>query len=125
VVDYLAADLHESNYEHGCPVATVALDAASSSEPVCLACNEMFDEWLGHIRRGLENAGWPPSEARNQALDVLSAIEGVLLVARVRRDTEPLQAVGSRLRLALSAPPPVGAVRASSGKPRGRSGKKD
>ena len=105
VVDYLAADLRESNYEHGCPVGTVALDTASSSEPVRLACNEMFDQWLDHIQRGLENAGWPPGEARDQALYVLSAIEGALLVARVRRDTGPLQAVGNRLRQTLSAPP--------------------
>ena len=121
VVDYLAADLRESDYEHGCPVGTVALDAASSSEPVRLACNEIFDQWLDHIQRGLENAGWTPGEARDQALDVLSAIEGALLVARVRRDTAPLQAVGRRLRKTLSAPTRADGRAPSRGERAGRS----
>jgi TetR/AcrR family transcriptional regulator, lmrAB and yxaGH operons repressor len=102
VIDYLAADLRNSNYEHGCPVGTVALDTASASEPVRLACNEMFDQWLDHIERGLGRAGWPRREAAEEALLVLSAIEGALLLARARRDTAPLHAVGTGLRETLS-----------------------
>lgn len=98
VVDYLAADLHDSDYEHGCPVGTVALDTASASEPVRLACDEIFDQWLGYIERGLERAGWSRPDAAEQALLVLSAIEGALLLARARRDIAPLRAVGRRLR---------------------------
>jgi AcrR family transcriptional regulator len=106
VVAFLAEDLRSSDFERGCPVGTVALDAASSSPSVRLACSDIFDQWLGHIQRKLQETGWTKRQAADEAMLVIAAIEGALLLARARRDTEPLDAVAKRLRSSLASPPP-------------------
>lgn len=105
VVDYLASDLRDSEYEHGCPVGTVALDVASTSEPIRLACRTIFDDWTAKIASRLQRAGWGKKAARDEALVIVALIEGALLLARARRDTEPLKAVASHVRATLIKPP--------------------
>ena len=101
VLDYLAADLRQSDYSHGCPVGTVALETASTSEPIRLACRAVFDGWTATIERALRAEGWPKRAARDQALVIVALIEGALLLARAMRDTEPLSAVATHVRAML------------------------
>lgn len=105
VLDYLVGDLRDSDYEHGCPVGTVALDTASTSEPIRLACRTIFDDWAAKVSARLEGAGWDKKAADNQALVVVALIEGALLLARARRDTDPLEAVARHVRATLTKPP--------------------
>lgn len=104
VADFLAADLRESGFDHGCPVGTVAMDSAPTSEPVRIACAAIFAEWLELIGGRMEAAGTSPELAHQQALLAVSAIEGALLLARARRDTAALEAVGHSLRALLADP---------------------
>jgi TetR/AcrR family transcriptional regulator, lmrAB and yxaGH operons repressor len=104
VLDYLARDLRESDYAHGCPVGTVALDVASTSEPIRLACRTVFDDWTATIERRLRAAGWRKKAASDEALVIIALIEGALLLARARRDTEPLTAVARHVRGTLAGP---------------------
>lgn len=104
VVDFLAADLERSEYTRGCPVAAVTLDSAISSEPVRAACAGIFGRWQDLIEDRLRRAGWRGQAATDEAILVLSAIEGGLALARARRDPEPLRAVARRLRNGLRKP---------------------
>ena len=104
VVDYLAHDLRESDYAHGCPVGTVALEAASASEPMRLACRAVFDDWVDTIAHKLRASGWSKKPAHDQALVVVALIEGALLLARAQRDTAPLAAIAAHVRGTLTAP---------------------
>jgi TetR/AcrR family transcriptional repressor of lmrAB and yxaGH operons len=97
LVDSLGAGLERSGYADGCPVATVALETATSSEPVRAAAAGAFDAWLRAIEQRLLAAGLPPALARRRALLVLSALEGALVLARARRDLAPLRAVREEL----------------------------
>ena len=106
VVDFLATDLRHSDYEHGCPVGSVALDVASTSEPIRVACRKVFDDWTARIARRLRTAGWGKKAAVEEALVIVSMIEGALLLARARRDIEPLNAVASHVRATLINAPP-------------------
>jgi len=105
VLDYVAGDLRDSDYEHGCPVGTVALDTASTSEAIRLACRTIFDDWAAKVSVRLRAAGWGKKAADDEALVVVALIEGALLLARARRDTDPLEAMARHVRTTLTKPP--------------------
>lgn len=98
VVELLGAGLAASDFRDGCPVTTVALDAAAESEPIRVACADAYDSWQRAIadRVGDEDA----------ATAVLAAIEGALVLARTRRSLAPLHAVAARLGALLERPAP-------------------
>jgi len=102
----LARALVESDYEIGCPVATVALEASASSEPVRQACADHFATWRRVLGERLRGAGLPAAQAERHATFVLAAVEGALLLARVERDVTPLRVVGKTLRAMVEAPGP-------------------
>jgi TetR/AcrR family transcriptional repressor of lmrAB and yxaGH operons len=105
VVEFLAADLERSGYARGCPVAAVTLDSAVTSGPLREACRRAFDDWQALLEARLRRAGWKRRAAREEAILILSAVEGGLTLARAHRDPEPLRAVARRLRDELSRPP--------------------
>ena len=94
--------LAESDYTNGCPLATVALEAAATSEPVRETCARHYAGWEELISERIASAGVSPDEAERFATFVLSAIEGALLLARVYRSTEPLDRAGEMLRNMLA-----------------------
>jgi len=101
VLDALAAGLQASGFRDGCPIATVALEAASESEPLRASAAAVFDAWLAVITERLRSAGLSAPAAERRALLVLAAIEGALILARARHDVGPLHAVREEL-LALA-----------------------
>jgi TetR/AcrR family transcriptional repressor of lmrAB and yxaGH operons len=94
----LAAALVESDFAIGCPVATVALEAAATSEPVRQTCAEHYATWRRVVAERLRTSGIPVARAEKLATFVLAAVEGALLLARVERDVTPLRTVGRMLR---------------------------
>ncbi|MCR6484204.1 TetR/AcrR family transcriptional regulator [Amycolatopsis sp. OK19-0408] len=100
-VDALAAFLTESDFQRGCPLATVALDAAAASEPIREACVDGYSSWHEILRAHLAGQGLPAGRADELATVVLATIEGGLLLARTRRDAAPLRAVAAHLRTTL------------------------
>lgn len=87
----LSADaLRESGWGDGCPIATVALEAASTSEPLRHACAEVFASWEASVARRLAEAGLPEARAADLATYVLSAFEGALVLSRAAHDVRPL-----------------------------------
>jgi len=102
VIDALAAGLERSNFEHGCPLATVALERATQSEAVRYAAVTGFDSWLEQIEQRLLGAGMTDAAAAKKALVLLSAIEGALILARAHRDVAPLAAVRAELHSILT-----------------------
>jgi TetR/AcrR family transcriptional repressor of lmrAB and yxaGH operons len=100
VITLLGAVLEESDFRDGCPVATVALDAAAQSEAIREACVAVYASWESLIAEHLRAAGI--AGADRMAVVVLATIEGALLLARTRRDLAPLHAVEAQLRLLLT-----------------------
>ena len=50
---FQARQLVESDFELGCPVATVTLEMASRSEAIREACNDAFGSWIDAKRRAI------------------------------------------------------------------------
>lgn len=94
----LSEELLSSDFEKGCPLATVTLEAASGSEPIRKTCEEQFRGWHELIEVGLVARGMPREAADSCALTALSALEGAMLLARAYKSTEPLEKVGKQLR---------------------------
>jgi TetR/AcrR family transcriptional repressor of lmrAB and yxaGH operons len=101
VVDALANFLTESDFQRGCPLATVALDAAAESEPIREACADGYAAWHDILTGYLSTQGLPQDRADELGTIVLAAVEGGLLLARTRRDVAPLRAVAAHLHTTL------------------------
>lgn len=96
-----AAVLRETDYADACPVATVALEVASTSEPLRLATAEVFEGWISGAAERFAAAGVPRGEARRLAISVISALEGAFILARALRSTEPVEVAGAAAAAAV------------------------
>ncbi|WP_433727356.1 TetR/AcrR family transcriptional regulator [Nocardia sp. CA-129566] len=98
VFDALTALLVDSDFERGCPIATIALDAGRESEPIRQACVTGFESWRVSIEKFLRDKGIDRPRAAELSTVALAMIEGALLLAKTQRDTAPLRAVAAHLR---------------------------
>jgi len=103
VVAWMAAELERSEFRYGCPIATVALEAASESAPIREACDVAYRSWLAAIAAGVRAAGRGSAAANADALLVLAALEGALILSRTGRDVRPLRLLGRRMPMLLGA----------------------
>jgi TetR/AcrR family transcriptional repressor of lmrAB and yxaGH operons len=87
----LGASLETSDFSRGCPVATVALETATTSESLRRTAERQFAAWEDSIARGLAGGAHPRQRDRELAGEILILIEGALIMARVRRTTAPLR----------------------------------
>jgi len=94
VFDGAAAVLEGTDYVDACPVATVALEVASTSEPLRIACDGVFADWLDTFAGRLADAGARPADARAAAIAVVALLEGAFLLSRTARATEAMRATG-------------------------------
>ena len=100
VLAVLGDHLVASDYREGCPVATVALDAAAQSDAIRAACAGVYDSWEGLVAEHLRAAG--VADAESLATLLVAAVEGALLLARTRRSVAPLRTVGAHLHALLA-----------------------
>ncbi|GHO45810.1 TetR/AcrR family transcriptional regulator [Ktedonospora formicarum] len=90
--------LHASQFQKGCPLATVTLEMAATSDPVQHASRASYRSWLARLERLLIASGCEPARAPAKALFALSVIEGALLLCQAERSTQPLEQVVEELR---------------------------
>ena len=102
-----AALLVETDYSFGCPVAPVILDAPEALPELEAICRQAFEEWLGLFRTRFEAAGVPAARAASLALLVEASIEGLLVIARARRDTAAFAPVATELAALVAAAVPA------------------
>jgi AcrR family transcriptional regulator len=96
-----AEQLVETGYEDACPIATVALEVASTSEPLRLAAAEVFTSWIDGLAPRFAAAGLDDARARELAIAMIAGLEGAFVLARSWRSTEPLTVAGEVAARAL------------------------
>jgi AcrR family transcriptional regulator len=89
-----AEHLQETNYEDACPIATVALEVASTSEPLRQATAEVFESWIDGLAARFSADGLPAEVAHELSVAMLTALEGAFVLSRAGRTTEPLEIAG-------------------------------
>ena len=98
-----AREMEDSRFHHGCPIATVALEASTTSESIRGVCAAVFAEWEALLAARLQEDGFTKREAQKLGAVILSALEGAMILCRARRSTEPLKWVAEHLTATLAA----------------------
>ena len=95
--------LEESDFDYSCPIATIALEVASSDEAMRVAAADSFESWLKVLEDRFAGAGIPKRAARDVAVQVFALMEGALLLARTTRTTKPMITAGKVAASTVSA----------------------
>jgi AcrR family transcriptional regulator len=103
LIEKYRQQLLSSDFRAGCPIVAVAVEAGEERNgermaPVTERAAAVFDRWTDLIAQRFIADGIPPDPADELAVLATSAIEGAILLARVRRDLAPLDAVHRQLR---------------------------
>jgi AcrR family transcriptional regulator len=89
-----AEHLRETDYADACPIATIALEVSSASEPMREACAEVFESWIAAGLPRFTAAGLDTARARELVIAMICALEGAFVLARATRSTEALDVAG-------------------------------
>jgi AcrR family transcriptional regulator len=92
--DGAAEVLKMTDYEDACPIATVALEVASTSEPMREASGDVFESWISDLCADFEALGMDQSKTRELAVLLLMLIEGAFLLCRSWKNTVPMEIAG-------------------------------
>lgn len=90
-----AETLRQTNYADACPIATVALEVASTNEPLRKATADVFENWIKSATERFTATGIPEQTARELAIGLIGALEGGFLLSRAARNTEPMDVAGA------------------------------
>jgi AcrR family transcriptional regulator len=96
-----AQGLQESDWRAGCPIATVALEVANTSEPLRRATADVFAEWVDGLAPRFAAAGVDDARARELAIAMIAALEGAFVLAQAWRDVTPLHVAGETVARAV------------------------
>jgi len=105
VVDALSQMLEDNDFSVGCPVSVVALEMGADSDRLRSACEQAYERWVAPVAEFLVARGHQEGAARATASSVISLVEGAMIVARARRDVQPLRDAAQTLRTLLDLPP--------------------
>jgi AcrR family transcriptional regulator len=97
-----AQTLVQTGYADACPIATVALEVSSTSEPMRIACAEVFESWTVAMSGRLREAGLSPQAARALAISLICSLEGAFVLARALQSTEPVEVAGASAAAAVA-----------------------
>jgi AcrR family transcriptional regulator len=106
LIDKYRQQLLSSDFRAGCPVVAVSVEAGEDRErmaPVTERAAAVFGRWCDLIAQRFMADGIPPDRAGELALLATSALEGAILLARVRRDLTPLDVLHRQLSSLLLA----------------------
>jgi len=86
----MAGWMAESGFQSGCPVATTLLETAPQSPTITAAGQRAIDAWNDVIAGVLVRGGMARREARSRAQLIIAAMEGALILWRIRGSTRPI-----------------------------------
>lgn len=89
------ADLVEqTGYADACPIASIALEIASTNEPMRAAAAAAFESWLAVLTDRLVGRGVDADAARACAVEIFCLVEGAFLLARTTRSVDAIRIAG-------------------------------
>jgi TetR/AcrR family transcriptional repressor of lmrAB and yxaGH operons len=81
----------------GGPLMTVAMETATTSDRLNLACQEAYGRIQNAFAEKLITSGFPQERAQQLAMFVTAAIEGGIILSRINHTGDPLRHVADEL----------------------------
>ena len=103
MVDFWRRELTDAQFSAGCPLVAAAADTAATSDQLRQVLRRAFDGWLQPVAESLVELGVPHERADDLAIVVIAALEGAIILARIRRDLTPFDALTRELGPLLDA----------------------
>jgi AcrR family transcriptional regulator len=97
-----AETLLQTDYADACPIATVALEVASTNELLRQATAEVFESWIAAATERFLAAGIPETSARELAITTIISLEGAFILSRALRSIEPLAVARATVAAAVA-----------------------
>lgn len=94
----IADAIEDSKFQAGGPLTTVALETATSSERLNLACREAYSVMQSVFTEKFKDNGFEESRAVDLAGYVLAVFEGSILLSRVQHSGSPLRQAAAHLK---------------------------
>ncbi|MBE1463674.1 TetR/AcrR family transcriptional regulator [Kibdelosporangium phytohabitans] len=92
-----AEDLAGTDYADACPIATIALEVANTSETLRVATAEVFADWVDGATAWFGRFVPGDEQAKMLAFAMISMLEGAFVLSRAARSTDPLLAAGKAI----------------------------
>ncbi|GAB3563889.1 TetR/AcrR family transcriptional regulator [Amycolatopsis endophytica] len=89
-----AVTLRETDYADACPIATVALEVASTNDTLRRATADVFGAWISTGTAAFTRFGLTEDASRRLTIAVITSLEGAFVLSRSLRDVEPLAVAG-------------------------------
>lgn len=97
VFDGAAEVLVASDYADACPIATVALEVASTDEELRQVTAAVFEDWLTSMTTRLLTEGIDETTSRELSILFVASLEGGFLLSRAAKDPAPMRTLGSQV----------------------------
>lgn len=98
-----ADNLIATDYADACPIATIALEVASTDDLLRRATADVFADWIDQGAEHISGSGLPHEVRRRLMLGFITSLEGAFVLSRALRSPEPLLAAGETVAAATSA----------------------
>ncbi len=95
--------LRATDYADACPIETIALEVASSNEPLREATAQVFESWIVGASARFRAAGVDEQTGRALAIMLITLLEGAFVLCRASRTTEALEAAGETAATVVEA----------------------
>ncbi|MGV9333602.1 TetR/AcrR family transcriptional regulator [Nocardia sp. NPDC003726] len=95
--------LEDNNFQAGCPVLAVSIEAQGDDGGPQRAAAAAFENWTRLFTRSLRDQGASASDAEQTATLIIAAVEGAVAMCRVERGTRPLDRTVDKLEFLIRA----------------------
>lgn len=98
----IADNVELSNFSAGSPLTAVAMETATQSERINLACREAYGMLQSVFHEKLLECGFTKTKSDELATFVVASIEGGIILSRTSHTADPLRLVAKQLKVLLS-----------------------
>ncbi|NGX07874.1 TetR family transcriptional regulator [Mycobacteroides franklinii] len=97
-----AENLIATDYADACPIATIALEVASTDDALRRATADVFTDWIEQGAERIAGSGLPPDVCRSLIVGFITSLEGAFVLSRALRSPEPLLSAGETVATAAT-----------------------